>query len=109
MLLTNYPIDRSLVAQRQRDLLKDAERRRRARPSRPSTRPDDYDRVGLSSWLYASREGDAGGQGRDRGAERRPRTPSTRVPSRSGGGQPKVNGPVSSSWPAVATCRAVGT
>jgi hypothetical protein len=52
MMLTNYPIDRELVAQRQRKRLEYAERTRRSRrirksdPSRSATAPWSF-----TSWL----------------------------------------------------------
>lgn len=61
MTLTNYPLDRALVAERQRNLLADAEGIRRARLSRPP-RPSRLStlRWKLSSWLPDPRPGVAG-------------------------------------------------
>lgn len=61
MTLTNYPLDRALVAERQRNLLADAERIRRARLSRPprASRLSTL-RWKLSSWLPDPRPGVAG-------------------------------------------------
>ena len=57
MMLTNYPFNRELVAERQRDLLAETERRRRTRLGQPR-RPDpvlDPDGTWVSWLLRPSR------------------------------------------------------
>ena len=51
MMLTNYPIDHALVAERQRDTLDHAERRRRSRGSRRRQSRLSKTPVALRSWL----------------------------------------------------------
>ena len=51
MKLTNYPLDRALVAQRQSDRLNDAERIRRTRPHQSGPTRRSAARRSFTSWL----------------------------------------------------------
>ena len=51
MRLTNYPFDRTLVAQRQRDRLDQAEGMRRTRPHEPGPTWRSTARSRFTSWL----------------------------------------------------------